>query len=138
MVCANCGNRSAHIKITPDGERCPKCGGFAEAGGTPVDGILARNSHRVRQQQSHYEKDTLTPHIYDKNLKALVPNPEFIKRFPDTAHINYHPKELEVAGYKKLAKQVHERRLQDRQKKDTGVKFKGNTKEGIKKVIGNV
>ena|SRR3990167_8706251 len=132
MQCANCGAIASHLRITSRGETCDSCGGFTATGGVATDNTETRNSFRIRHQQKEYETDFTTSHIYDKTTKRAVVNPDFVERFPGTAHLNYSPKELKAAGYGELAEQVKNRR---KPQTDTGVKFKGNTKEAIKRAI---
>lgn len=138
MTCGNCGNQSFHVKITLDGERCHNCGEFAEASGAHTDGAATRNSFRLRSQQGRHEGDLIPAHIYDPATRSAKPNPDFIRRHPQTAHLNYTPEELEKAGMPALAKKVKQRRTTGRLLPPEDVQFKGNTKEGIKKVIKNV
>jgi len=136
MTCANCGAENTHIKITIAGETCPNCGGFSETSGVRIDNTLARNSFRVREQQQQYEGDMLPPHRYNRETRRAEPDLEFIKRFPHTAKNHYTPEELKSAGMPKLAEKVKVEQA-NRNKPDPDVKFRGDTKEGIKKAIQN-
>lgn len=134
MICPTCKTETYHTKITLDGERCHACGGFAQAGGVPTQGILSRNSHRVNEESLAHEADMLPPHIYDPVTRKKAPNPEFIKRYPDKAHLNYTADELVAHKFPKLAAEINKRM---EKKKDPGVKFRGNTKEAVRNAIKN-
>lgn len=136
MICTNCGNDSYHIKVTVHGESCEKCGGFSATSGARVDGSMARNSFRVREQQQHYEGDMLQPHRYNHHTRRAEPNQDFIDRYPDKAKNFYTPAELRNAGMKKLAKAV-EKETGAPRKPDPHVKFKGSAKKAIKRLVGS-
>ena len=103
MKCHNCGHISMHIRVDSDGrESCHNCAGFSEAGGTGTDGLLTRNSFRVRRDSVMHEGDTLPPHEYDKSSRKFKPREDFIDRFPDRVCDTFNQKELDKAGYNKL------------------------------------
>jgi len=103
MICLGC-NSPAHRIVQIDGyESCESCGGFSAAGGVSTDGLLTRNSLRVRAEAVKYEGDTIPPHTYDKSRRKAVPNKEFIKRFPERAGEFFTPAEIKAEGLHKLA-----------------------------------
>ena len=102
MICRSCKKVAYHIKVFDGIEICENCGGFSVAGGTKTDGLLTRNSFRVRRDSIMYEGDTLPPHEYDKHERKIKPREDFIKRFPNRVSDTYNQKELDRAGYKKL------------------------------------
>lgn len=135
MICANCGANTTHVKITLAGEVCPKCGGFAEASGARTDNAAGSSSFRIRQQQHANEGDMLPAHFYNKETRRIQPNPEFIKRFPDTAKYHYSPDELRKAGMPKMAKKVEDGLKVTKTRNDKDVHFSGSRKKGIAKVL---
>lgn len=101
MICPNCNNPT-HRLISRDGiTACADCRGLSEAGGTNISGVLTRNSERVRAQQHTFEGDTISPHVYDKVLGRLVPNEDFMQRFPGKIATYFTEAELKTAGYSK-------------------------------------
>lgn len=103
MICATCHKESSRIRIIEGREICSNCGGFSEANGTRVDGILSRQ--RVRGEAAKYEGDTINPWQFDKASKKFEPNPDFIKLHPANAHNFYKPEDL--VQYPKLAKNLY-------------------------------
>ena len=103
LLCGNCGAKTSHIRITESGEICDKCSNLS-----PFlklrPGFLTRNSFRVRSQQDKYAVDMLPPHRYNKSSKKVELAPEFIKHYPDKAHLYFKEGELKKAGFPKLAK----------------------------------
>lgn len=137
MICANCQHDASHIKVTRDGERCENCGGFSATSGARVDNAAGRNSFRIRSEQAKHEGDMMPPHIYNPATRRAEPNPEFIKRFPDTAHYHYSPQELEKAGMKKMAAKVKEGlKVVSTKGPEQNVKFSGSKKKAMAKVLG--
>lgn len=133
MICANCQKEANHIKgYLIDGqlvELCSHCGNFSEAGGTKTDGLLSRNSLRVRYDSIKHEGDTVLPHRYDKMSKKVVPNEDFLKLYPDKAGEYFKQKELDKAGYSKLkAKDWRERKDTAEHHGDSSQRIKELTK----------
>lgn len=138
MICPTCNYETSSLKILVDGTQgCPNCLGFAETSGSMVDNSITRNSFRVREQQQNYEGDMLPPHRYNRQTRRAEPDPEFIKRFPDKASVHYTPEELQKAKMPVLAEKVNDEQAKPK-KPDPSVKFRGNTKEGIKRVLKDV
>lgn len=104
MHCLNCGQTANRIVIDKHGSGCEHCRQMSATGGSKVDGILTRNSDRVREQQNDYEGDMLTPHIYDKVLGRMVVNPDFVDHYSDQLPTYFTQKELEREGFSKAAK----------------------------------
>ena len=107
MKCRSCGETAYHIRVIVNTgsmlqEVCENCGGFSVAGGTSTDGLLTRNSFRVRRDSIMNEGDTLPLHEYDKHERKIKPREDFIKRFPNRVSDTYNQKELDDAGMKKL------------------------------------
>jgi len=64
MICGNCGEESANVRMDSQGnEYCHSCGGFSEASGTRTSGLMTRNSQRIRSQSVKFEGDFLPPHL---------------------------------------------------------------------------
>lgn len=105
MICSHCHQQTARIRIIKGKEYCSSCGGFSEANGTRIDGILSRQ--RVRGDAVKFEGDTLNPWKYQKSSKTFEPNPDFIKLHSVNAQNFYQKKDLK--HYPKLAKNLHTR-----------------------------
>lgn len=101
-VCTNCSNLSSHFKFLNGGWVCSNCGGFEELSGPRVDGTITRNSHRVRTQQEENEGDLIVPHVWDKDLRKEVINPEFVKKYPDKLHYYHKPQDMAKNGLPRL------------------------------------
>jgi hypothetical protein len=132
MICQGCHRNSNHIKsYFVDGillELCSSCGHFSEAGGTKTDGLLTRNSFRVRKQSLEYEGDMLLPHKYDKISRKVVPNDDFLKKYPDKAGEYFKQRELDKAGYSKLKAKNWRKGYDD-------AEHSGNASQRIKEVL---
>jgi hypothetical protein len=92
----------------------------------------------VRMDSLKYEGDLLTPTVYDKNRKKVVPNEDFIKRNGVRAKNFFKRDELEVAGYSKLAYNIdkavkEEKALADQTKRE--VIHQGNASDKIKELL---
>lgn len=90
---------------------------------TPTHPNWDMKAHKVLMQNPEnvkHLKDTTPPHTYDKLTKKMVPNPEFIKAFPQNARQWFRPQELKDAGYGKLAKTVQKQRDNDGVSRDLG------------------
>lgn len=136
MICGNCHRASNYVKLYSNGEeRCHNCGNFSEASGAKTDGILTRQ--RNSQQAWKHEGDTLLPHKYDKTSKQLIPNPEFVKQFPDRVSDYFDESEITKAGMPKLAKRGEANKRAAQAHKDRvakSVEFVGSTKSGMEKL----
>ena len=134
MTCPTCHQPTARMRIYEHGAGCAACLGLSEAGGAKVDGLLTRNSDRIREQQRRFEGDMIPPHIVDKVSRKAVPNPDFMARYPDKIASNYTQSELERAGHSKAgeifkaAKATKEQHARDQA---SGVTFRGNTNKPI-------
>lgn len=138
MICPNCQQPTGRIKafLNEEGEMvefCSACLGISEVGGTRVDGLLTRNSLRIRSMATKFEGDTIPPHTFNKSSRKMEPNPEFIKQFGKTAEQFYSESEVTKAGMPKLAE--HYRKVRKNKAGDKKVTFEGNAKKGIKRVI---
>jgi len=102
MKCPNCGTETQFVKCDSFSCSCPVCGGYSEAGGTKTDGLLTKNSLRVRSDSLKYEGDTIPPHQYDKSTHRIKPNEDFLKKYPEKANCYFTKEELKEAGYGKL------------------------------------
>lgn len=108
-------------------EICSHCGGFSDAGGIRLDGVLSRQ--RVRSEAEKFEGDTLNPWTYSKNEKAYIPNEDFIKRHASNAHNFFKDKDL-IKSHPKLAGNAVKR---EKQEKSFGVgEYEPRFKEVIK------
>lgn len=116
-----------------EGMACASCWGLSEAGGFKTDGVTTRNSFRIREQQRRYEADIITPHIYDKTTKRMIPNPDFVNIHTDKLGNFFKQTELEQAGYTKIGhayKHVAEQKQKERDEAASGVTFKTSPKTG--------
>lgn len=140
MICQTCQHESGNIRYIPGiGERCHNCGDFSEAGGTKSTGLVTRQSSRIRLQQPQHAGDLVPPHTYDRGSKKWVPNPEFVKLYPDRAKDFHSNDELAAAHMPKLAKRSDSLREVVRKHKETmrkTVQHEGETVKGIKRVVG--
>ncbi len=102
MRCSTCNSETSHIRVVNGVECCPNCTSMSEAGGTRTDGLLSRNSFRIRHDSIMNEGDTLPPHAYNKHSRKVEPRDDFVRRFPDKAPDYFSRQELDKAGYKKL------------------------------------
>lgn len=104
MICPNCNKPASRIIINRHGKACASCRGLSQNGGAKLDGILTRNSDRIRTQQQQHEGDLILPHSFDKLTGKVVPNPDFVNKYPDKLPTYFTQKELEKAGYSKAEK----------------------------------
>lgn len=134
MLCDNCGKQAVHIISHEDYEQCENCSNISVASKVHTDGMLTRNSWRVRRQQSRFEGDMVRPHIYDENERRERVNPEFLKLYPDKVKTYFNSEELERDGYKDMPKHIakNERKaakLKEKFKRDTV--YAGSTKTAM-------
>lgn len=101
ITCPRCNKPTHRLIIDKHGEACADCRGMSQNGGANVTGILTRGSDRVRQQQHQYEGDIIVPHRYDHQTHKLVPNEEFMARFPEMLPTYFTADDLKKAGYSK-------------------------------------
>jgi len=102
MTCPNCSKPTSRLIYRKSGTACAPCWGLSEAGGIKTDGVTTRNSFRIREQQRRFEADIITPHVYDKVTKKMVPNPDFVNIHTDKVGNFFKQNELEQAGYTKI------------------------------------
>jgi hypothetical protein len=142
MVCTNCGHDTNRILMSEDGQEiCPNCSGLAQAGGAKIDGILTRNSWRVRRNQSRFEGDQVQPHVWDKNKRRLVVNPDFARLYPKQVKSFFSDDEMRKDGYSKLpeySKKLKAKTSKAVAKDKAGVIFEGSTKEAVKKTLKKI
>lgn len=103
MLCPNCGSKTGRLIIKASGTRCHACGGVNETGGARVSGILTRNSERLRHDGEHHKADVVIPHILDKASGKVVPNPEFVKLYPEKTSTFYSEEDVKASGDKRLS-----------------------------------
>ena len=106
MICVNCGKKAAHIYATNDVERCENCSDITVRSYVKTDGILTRNSWRIRRQQSRHEGDIVMPHVYDKTARRQRVNPDFVKLYPERVKDYFSPEELKRDGYKRMPEHI--------------------------------
>ena len=105
MTCTTCGYSASRLRIRKGKESCSRCGGFSEANGTRIDGVLSRQ--RTRDQGVKFEGDTLNPWQYSTSSKSFEPNPDFIKLHADNA-MNFYKSE-DLNAYPKLKEGLYDR-----------------------------
>ncbi len=103
MICPNCKQPTSRLRVYRDFSACAACLGLSESGGVKIDGSLTRQSTRIRDQQRTHEGDIIPPHVFDYNKRGLVPNPDFIKRYPEKLTSSYTVAELKAAGHSRIA-----------------------------------
>lgn len=140
MVCRNCHKQAHHIFSYEWGDLCENCSDISVGSINKTDGLLTRNSWRVRRQQSRYEGDIIRPHAYDKNKHREVINPDFIKQYgPEKAKQFFSPEQMVKDGYKKLPQAIAEiehknAKLKEKYIRDTT--FSGSSKKAIANFLG--
>jgi len=141
MICKGCGQNSFHIKVFFDknGKKTEVCNNCARLGSGPkIDGILTRNSFRIRRQQEKYAPDFVQPHVYDRHRRKLVFNKEFAKLYPDKVGDYFSEKELIKEGLPRLAqasaKLKRDKALIKQRQRDM-VQYSGSDKTAFKKII---
>lgn len=102
MFCDNCGAKASHIFSTDTGERCEHCSSLSVHSRIKTDGILTRNSWRIRRQQSRYEGDIVLPHVYDKTAHRQKVNPDFVRLYPQRVKDYFSPDQLTKDGFGKM------------------------------------
>lgn len=134
MTCANCNQQASHIFSYEYGERCEHCSEMSVVGKNKTDGILTRNSWRVRRQQSRHEGDMVTPHIYDKSKHRQTVNPDFVKLYPDKVKDFFSTDQLKREGYGKMPAAIEKnetKREQQREQFKADTVFSGSSKKAI-------
>ena len=101
MNCRTCKTNSSRIKVVDGIDNCINCG-LQETGGAKSDGLITRNSFRIREQQKQYESDMTPAFVYDKHSKKVTANKDYIQRFPDQASRTFTSKEMNDVGITKL------------------------------------
>jgi hypothetical protein len=138
MVCANCQQTAHHIMSSEYGEHCENCSELSLVSGVKTDGILTRNSWRVRRQQSRFEGDIVRPHIYDKANHREHVNPDFLKLYPDKVKEYFKPEELIRDGYKDMPAKIEANKKRNDKKMAAYRKatiFSGSTKKAMEKFL---
>jgi len=138
MICATCHNEARRILVTASGkEACPNCvPGLSEAGGSKTDGILTRNSFRIKQDQAHHEGDMIQPHAYNKASKRVELNEDFVKMYPEQLGSTYNENELLRAGHKSAPLYVKKQHAKAQKIKEEYIKdvtFEGNETKALEK-----
>lgn len=104
MICPNCNKSTARLIIDGHGKACAECRGMSESGGARLDGILTRNSDRIRAQQHSHEGDLIIPHLHDPLTGKDIPNPDFVDKYPEQLTTYFTEDELKAHGYTKAGK----------------------------------
>jgi hypothetical protein len=134
MFCGNCGEETTHIKVRGGREYCPSCSYLKE--NRKTDDLMTRN--RVRMDSLKFEGDMQPPQKWDKVLKKVVPNEEFIKLNGTRAKNFFSQKQLDEAGYSKLGKSiikaVKEEKAEAAKVKED-VEFHGNADDRVKELL---
>jgi hypothetical protein len=140
MICENCGHAAHHIFSNSRGEYCENCSNIPTVSKTKTDGILTRNSWRIRRQQSRYEGDIVMPHVYDKAARRQRVNPDFLKLYPDKVKDYFTTEELERDGYSKMPEAIAKNEMR-REKKKAIAKmdtfFEGDSSKAVEDFLTN-
>jgi hypothetical protein len=134
MHCDNCGKRAHHIFSDDLGEHCENCSNTPIISKVKTDGILTRNSWRVRRQQSRHEGDIVMPHVYDKAARRQRINPDFMKLYPDKVKDFFSEDEIKRDGYSKLPAAIEKnnfRREKQKAIEKMDTVFEGNGKKSV-------
>lgn len=136
MVCDGCGQLASHIFSNEYGEHCENCGDISVISKKKTDGLITRNSWRIRRQQSRYEGDMVTPHVYDKTKHRQTVNPDFVKLYPDKVKEYFTGDQLKKEGYTKMPEAIAKNEVRREKQK---AKFVNDTvySGSSKKAIGN-
>lgn len=117
MNCPNCGVRAARIIIRSGGSYCDNCSRISSTGGARISGILTRNSDRIRSQQDKHRGDVVIPHTFDKTRGKVVPNPDFVKLYPEQTRTYFSEQDVKESGDKRLVdlwnKQDEDKKMHD-------------------------
>ena len=140
MICLNC-NQKAHHKLSDEhGDHCENCTNMPVTSKNKTDGIITRNSWRVRRQQSRFEGDMVIPHIYDKNLHREKVNPDFVKLYgPEKTKEFFSSDELKRDGYSKMPAVIDKIEQKKAKHKERFVKdtiYSGSSKKAIANFLG--
>lgn len=141
MKCRNCGKNAFHTKTWyEDGllrEVCNNCRNIGS--GPKIDGILTRNSFRMRRQQEKNEADFVMPHRYNKVSRKLDINPDFVKLYPDKVKEFFTSDQIKREGMSKLAQAVARQVINIKDYKEKAmrdvVQYKGDSKKHLEKAI---
>lgn len=138
MKCAGCNTESNYIRMVDGHETCTDCGGFSAASGHKLDGVLTRNSHRVRRQQSRYEGDFVQPHTYNKNTRRMELNPDFVKLYPDKVKDYVKPQDMVRSGFNELpsySEKLTAKAERIKAKVKSGVTFEGDARKAAERIL---
>lgn len=102
MTCPNCNKPAIRVIIKQGRSYCNNCARISSTGGAQISGILTRNSDRIRTQQDKHRGDVVIPHTYDKSRGKIVPNPEFVKLYPEQTATYFSEQEVKESGDKRL------------------------------------
>ena len=104
MTCLNCKQESTRVVIRSSGSYCSKCSSISEMAGATLSGIVTQSSYRIRNQQEKHRGDVVIPHSYDKASGKMIPNPEFVKLYPEQTSQFFDESDIKQTGDKKLEK----------------------------------
>ena len=138
MTCSNCGNIAHHIMSNEYGEQCEQCSELSVSSKNKTDGIITRNSWRVRRQQSRFEGDIIRPHIYNKNTHREEVNPEFLKRYPDKVKDFFSTDQLVADGFKDMPAKIAKNKARNDKKAEAyknDTIYSGSSKKAISKFL---
>lgn len=134
MTCENCGNTASHIISSENGEHCEHCSNLSVAPKAKTDGLLTRNSWRIRRQQSRHEGDMVLPHVYDKASRRQRVNPDFVKLYPNQVKEFFTADELKRDGYRDMPDHISKnnlRREKVKAKEKMDTFFEGDSEKAI-------
>ena len=100
MKCPNCHKDTSRVWGGMVGWECDQCCTIYKKR-VKIDGILTRNSPRIKQEREKYAKDLIQPEVYDKSSKKLKINPDFAKYYPDKVKNFFTPEQIRKQGFSK-------------------------------------
>lgn len=138
MICLNCNKTAHHVYSSEYGEQCENCSNMPTVSKNKTDGILTRNSWRVRRQQSRHEGDIVLPHVYDKTTKRQRVNPDFVKLYPQRVKDYFSPEQLTKDGFGKMPNLIEKNEI--RREKQKAIEkmetfFEGDSKKAVESFL---
>jgi hypothetical protein len=140
MICSNCHNQAHHIITDNDHEYCENCSNIPIRASSKIDGIITRNSWRIRRQQSRYEGDMVMPTRHNKVTRRQEVNPDFLKLYPQRVKDYFTPEQLIRDGYKDLPRQIekNEKRREKQKAIDKMETFyEGDSEKAVEKFLSD-
>lgn len=100
VMCPKCEKHEANLDGTLGVMDCEWCKAKSVGWNVP-SGVKSVPDYIKRQQEKHHD-DFVQPHITENGKNKI--NPEFVKLYPEKAHLYYTPQQMKDAGYPGLVK----------------------------------